>query len=245
MASCVACRILQQDAAVLEPSPVIQVLFALLLLVGGLVIIPARRFLTRELLDREPPTQSAFLWIDLAGTLLAFLVGQLLVAGVLDHFYPNLEDLEEIGTVKLLGLTAAGFLVPAGYVVFAAFSRAGGLEQLGLKSLTPGYRLPFGGLLYLAGLPMFLGLGALSAVLMEVLGGPTEQGVAVLIRDGISETPWSIAFFAVLVVPLFEEILFRGFLLELVTAKFGRVQGILVSSLALSLIHISEPTRPY
>lgn len=216
---------------------------AVLLLVG-LVLIPAGRFLARELLDKDRQPGRAFLWTDLAGTLIAFVLGQLVVGLIGAELHPDLESLTDLGTVEVLALTAAGFLAPAAYVLIAARNRPRGLEAVGLKGVTPGYRLPYSGLLYMAGLPMFLGLAVLSGVLMEAMGVPAEQEVALLIQDGFAESPWMILLFAVVVVPLLEEILFRGLLLEIVAASFGRVAGVLVSSLAFALAHGAAAALP-
>ncbi len=232
------------DASEYVPTIMTQTSLGLGLLLIGLVLIPAGRFLTAQLLDEAPLPRRAFLWTDLAATLMAFLLGQIIVGGLASYLHPDLESLTDLGTVEALALTAGGFLAPAAYVLIAAKMRPGGLEAVGLKAVTPGYRLPFAGLFYVAGLPMFLGLGALSGALMQALDKPMEQEIAVMIQDGMVESPWTIAFFAVVLVPLLEEILFRGLLLELVASSFGRVAGVLVSSAAFAVAHGSASALP-
>lgn len=232
------------EAAEYVPTVMGQVSLGLGLLLIGLVLIPAGRFLARELLDKDRQPGRAFLWTDLAGTLIAFVLGQFLVGVIGYQLNPDLQSLADLGTVEVLALTAAGFLSPAAYILFAAKKRPGGLAAVGLKNVTPGYRLPFAGLLYVAGLPMFLGLAVLSGALMQSLGEPAEQEVAVMIQDGLADSPGMILLFAVVIVPLLEEILFRGFLLELFAAKFGRVVGVLVSSLAFAVAHGTAAALP-
>ena len=232
------------EAAAYAPTPGTQAMFGVFLLLFGLVLIPALRFLTRELLDHARQPRPAFLWVDLAATLMAFLLGQLVVGGIVNHLHPKLESLTDLGTVEALGLTAAGFLAPALYILFAAKARPGGFEAVGLRAVTPGYRIPFAGLLYVAGLPMFLGLGALSGALMEFSGQPMEQDVALMIRDGFADSPGLILLFAVVIVPLLEEILFRGLLLELVASRFGQVAGVLVSSAVFAVAHGAAAALP-
>ena len=226
------------------PTVANQAMFGVFLLVFALVLIPALRFLTRELLQPARQPGRSFLWTDLAATLLAFLLGQIVMGGIVNYVYPDMTALSDLGTVAALALTAGGFLAPAVYILFAAKGRPNGLEAVGLKAVTPGYRLPFAGLLYVAGLPLFLGLGALSGALMQAMGKPMEQDVAMLIRDGLADSPGMILLFAVVVVPLLEEILFRGLLLELISSRFGQVAGVLISSAAFAIAHGTAAALP-
>ncbi|WP_145201556.1 CPBP family intramembrane glutamic endopeptidase [Planctomycetes bacterium Poly30] len=231
-----------------DPSPLSveqQLGYGGLLLVIGLVQIPVARFVAPRLLGKERQPARSFFWLDLPAVILAFLIAQLTIAAYLHWKHPDMSGLEDLGSVEALALTAAGFVLPCLYVLVAAGMRPNGWEALGVRARTPGYRLSFSTVRYLAGLPMFFGLALLSGALMTWLGEPgAQQDVAVLIRDGLADGPWGILLFAAVIVPLMEEILFRGFLLELVAGTFGTVAGVLVSSGAFAVLHGKEAALP-
>ncbi len=117
------------------------------------------------------------------------------------------------------------------------------------------FRLVFG-LRY--GKPVFTSLGWRSSGLklwMVALGGPVlalaVSGLAALLHtpkvdspmDRLTDTPWSLAIFglmAVTIAPLFEEMIFRGFLQPLLSRSFGVVAGILLTAALFGGLHAPE-----
>ncbi len=228
-----------------EVEPATLALMGVALLLLGLLQIPAGRFAAAKLLDRARQPSKSFLWRDLSGVIFAFLIGQIFVRQLVLWRHPDFQDFSEIGTVETLVLTAVGFMAPCAYILAAAASRPGGFAAVGVNAATPGYRLTFSTVRYLAGLPMFMGLAVLSGLFMTWLGEPdAKQEVAMMIRDGLLDAPWVILLFVVVVVPLLEEILFRGFLLEIVAGTFGRTAGVLVSSAAFAIAHGAAAALP-
>ena len=73
-----------------------------------------------------------------------------------------------------------------------------------------------------------------------IAGEPAEDPVALLQK----QAPWLMFFLAVLVAPIAEEILFRGFLFKLL-APYGGKFYILVSGLLFSLFHININQIPF
>ncbi|MBV8833292.1 MAG: CPBP family intramembrane metalloprotease [Acidobacteriaceae bacterium] len=117
------------------------------------------------------------------------------------------------------------------------------------------FRLVFG-LRY--GKPVFRSLGWRPSELklwIVALAGPllaiAVSGLATLLHtpkvdsplDKLTETPWSFAIFGVMAVtiaPLFEEMIFRGFLQPLLSRTFGVVAGILVTAALFGALHAPE-----
>lgn len=215
------------------------------MLLFGLVLIPVWRFVEPRLLERSHPAPRAFKWMDLVAVVMAFLLGQIGVVQLAFWWIPDFESVADLGAVEALGLTAAGFLVPSVLIVAASMKRSGGARALGLTHVTPGHRLTFSAAIYLASLPAFYGLAVLSkSILTWMREAELEQEVASLIQAGLAEHPLPILLFAVLIVPLMEEILFRGFLLELLSGAFGKVQGVVLSSAAFALLHGAAAALP-
>lgn len=222
-----------------------QFLYGGLLLLVGLVQIPASRFAGSKLLDPERQPGRAYRWYDLGTVLLVFLLGQLLVGSIVHWRHPDLQSPEDLGTVESLVLTGAGFLLPCLHILAVAMRRPNGLAALGVRAVTPGYRLTFSTVRYVTGLPMFMGLALISGAILTWLGEPgAQQDVAVMIRDGLADSPWPILALAVVLVPLLEEVMFRGFLLEFVAGHFGKTAGVLVSSAAFALAHGTVAALP-
>ena len=117
--------------------------------------------------------------------------------------------------------------------------------ELGVARLTQGWRGPYAVLRYVLALPSLFGLIALSTVIFELMGlEPPEQDTALLVKEGIAAHPVAITLLVALVIPLLEEILFRGFLLELLVGWIGRWGGVLISSLFFAALHGAEAFLP-
>ena len=94
----------------------------------------------------------------------------------------------------------------------------------------------------LASLPGFLGLSMLGTSLAELTGGNSTQEVV----TGFGELSWSLRLptlvLVVLVVPVIEEVLFRGWLWGFLTSRagFGSWRALLFTTLVFTLMH--EPS---
>ncbi len=109
-------------------------------------------------------------------------------------------------------------------------------------------RLPLdflrGVLALLAVLPALLGITLLFHVILNLLGHqPSLQDVALAIADEANR--WAKIYFAILAIllaPVFEEILFRGLLLPVIARRFGAWAALLVTSFLFASIHGHLPS---
>lgn len=224
---------------------------AALLIVVGLFVLPLQRALVAGCLDRSSLAPAAFRWEDLFAALAAFVVGAGLIVPVVGTYVlTGSWTMDEASRERLLGvgflgqafMTAGGFLAPCLYVAWAATKRENGTQALGVDSLTP-ERIPFGRtatavLSFVLGAPFVFGASLLTAAAYGFRGLEVPaQEVAVAISEEIDRAPWRVALFAVVVIPFLEEVLFRGFLLELFRGKLGTAAGVLISSLLFALAH--------
>ncbi len=140
----------------------------------------------------------------------------------------------EAPVLPALAGTASGALVAAAF----AAARAG-LAGLGLGR--PPWRATL-----LAPLLVgpFLLLTALWTTLVEALGVPVEeQRLLELLREGpVDPALAAVLIYGVLVAPLFEEVLFRGFLVPPLARRWGAVGAIAGTAVAFGLLHGADPS---
>ncbi|MEM9380524.1 MAG: type II CAAX endopeptidase family protein [Planctomycetota bacterium] len=220
------------------------------LLLLGLAQIPVARALEVRLLGDAPSVPRAFRPFDLALAVVAFFVAQVVVT--LGYGYwatgeltPTEEFFESLEALPLLVITALGQAIPALGIVLVALTRTGGTAELGLVRVARGFRVPYALLRYVLAIPSLFGLILLTTVVFQIAGlEPPEQDTAVLVREGIERNPVAIPLLVAVVIPLLEEILFRGFLLELLVGRIGRWGGVLVSSALFAALHGAEAFLP-
>ncbi len=212
---------------------------AALLLGVGVSLVPLMRRASAWLLGATPERAAGFRPTDLLIVALAFILSQVLVVETYRLWVGVKElDIESLGVIPALGLSVASQGLAAGVVLVLALRREGGAATLGLCALTPGARGAFAGVCYLLSIPTLMGLGALTAAISAAQGeGPPVQGVAVLVGEGLAENPLLIGAMVALVIPLLEEILFRGFLLEMLVSRAGAAVGVVASSALFALLH--------
>jgi membrane protease YdiL (CAAX protease family) len=177
-----------------------------------------------------------------------------------------LEGLLALGALLLLvalGL-ALGFLLQGADAARAVLAQSLVLDGLGLllldaylrrtgrtwgsafglsRQLAPsGLRSAFFG--YLALMPLLVTSALVYHVLLVAFGyTPTLQDVALLLSEPSGPvTAVLLAFFAVVLAPVFEECLFRGIGLPLLTRHLGIGPAILLTSLAFAAIHAHLPS---
>lgn len=113
-----------------------------------------------------------------------------------------------------------------------------GLGALGLRS----DRLPAALLVALVGYvllsPGIYGLGMIWRWVLEALGR-SDGPQAVALELGLLDSIWFPlgAVFAILVIPFFEELAFRGFLQPLFVQNFGDKGGVVLTSAGFALLH--------
>ncbi len=91
---------------------------------------------------------------------------------------------------------------------------------------------------------MLMLLGAVSLALPEAVSHYTSASGTLLESSG-SKYPGvyyvNLAFSFLILAPLVEEVLFRGFLLNRWMVRFGATRGILLTSFVFALLHVSQP----
>jgi membrane protease YdiL (CAAX protease family) len=141
--------------------------------------------------------------------------------------------------VELVTLGAGLQLATVAVVVsFARRLDPRGARCLGLESGGWGRAGALGVASYLLALPGIAGLMAISSWLWPALGleaEPQEVLKLVLGLDGVELA--YVSFLAVVVVPLFEEVLFRAFLQPLLVQNLGDRGGVVVTALLFAALH--------
>ncbi len=133
---------------------------------------------------------------------------------------------------------AVGATAAAGLLTGVVILRFADWDALGLRRLA--LRWCGGGLLVL---PFLLGASALWVQLLLLLGvQPEAQEIAGLFAgDSPVPTRLALGLYAVLLAPLVEELLVRGFLLRPLAKRLGDVGGILASALLFGALHLADP----
>ena len=119
-----------------------------------------------------------------------------------------------------------------------------GPEKMGLKPPSP-WSLPLATLLLCAAAPAFVGASLLNAEIIEALGWESNQALvkALLLDEGLRGNPLLLTCIVVL-VPLLEEVLFRGFLQSALRVALGPVPSIVAASLLFAIVHDIQSALP-
>ncbi|MFT4541933.1 MAG: membrane protease YdiL (CAAX protease family) [Planctomycetota bacterium] len=160
----------------------------------------------------------------------------ILISFALDSYLP--ED-EPLGIGMLLASQCLIFGPPCLFVMFLAQRLdPDGIRCLGLRwNRTP--RAMAGGLLaYFAFLPGFYGLMVVWPYLLDRFGGAYEdQAFSSLFEMASGGELWFGVAMAVLVLPFFEELLFRGFLQPLLVQNFRDRGGVAMTAILFAAMH--------
>ena len=207
-------------------------LSGLALLIGGslvLVLLAFRRLSLARAARWDVPegliALGLMLWLSSAGSGVAVL----LRTGSLESGPPTLAE--------AVLASAVGGLSAATYALARAW-RGGSLRALGLVGAP--------GSVWLAALglaPAFLLLSAAWHLLIQSLGAPTgpQRVLEGVLAEPDSAVAWATITYGVLIAPLVEELLFRGFLLPPLTRRLGRSLAVVLTALLFGLLHLSDP----
>jgi len=172
--------------------------------------------------------------------LLVFLLAQVAIALV-----APIEEIED-SILWLLGLSSLSF----GCVVAFVLATARRLDPIGIASLGlrkgGNLRALFAGVAaYLLLLPAFFGAGLVWPWVLTLLGEPVEPQVfgELFGNAGTVELVGGIVL-AVLVMPFFEELLYRGFLQPLLVQNFRDRGGLVLTSVLFALPHGASAFLP-
>lgn len=219
-------------------------------LVFGLFLVPLRMAIMRRCVEPAVPARPAFEWTDLLAVIAAFVVAQTaaLYGAVrsIHGSWPEGDDfdavVEKMTFLDQASVQSITFLGVCLLIIGVALSRTEGMATLGFRRPAPA-RFPLGRTVgglssYFLSLPLLFAAGAATTA-AYAFGGeePPMQEVAVAIQEQLEAYPLVIVFFAAVLIPLLEEILFRGFMLELFTGKLGRAAGVILSSAIFAIMH--------
>ncbi len=88
----------------------------------------------------------------------------------------------------------------------------------------------------------FLGVSLSWGLLLEGIGVESQQGItAMFLARWPSTEALLMVGYAVVVAPLVEELLFRGFLLPPLVVRFGSRGGVALTAILFGMMHISDP----
>lgn len=112
------------------------------------------------------------------------------------------------------------------------------------KSQNMPWDIALGSMTWLICFPLVIVLQQLIEIILQWAGisFPKNEQVAVEYLKMTTEFPWlfvSLAFLLILIVPVIEEILFRGFLQNWLKQKLGRGLAIFIASLIFAMFHFS------
>lgn len=208
--------------------------FALGFTVGGAVLACWVRPLFRvsdDINEEDEVVETCATSIDLLLALPIFIASMLVVGMITMAVYGEGREIPLV--VQMLGV--GGFLAPLTIMAFRRQEQFGG--GLGLEP-TPGHWLGRAVLGWLLILPLLLGLARLSPYLFDWLGAgwePQSYGEDMLGITGVNAI--LVALMASLMIPILEEIVFRGFLQPGLSKAVGRTRGILLVAVLFTLNH--------
>ncbi|HVM61568.1 MAG TPA: CPBP family intramembrane glutamic endopeptidase [Verrucomicrobiae bacterium] len=164
------------------------------------------------------------------------LVGEITVALIFQVAHRDVED----ALPWLLAMDMA--LRVAVLFGFVAFFRQRGIDwrrAIGLRRVAPARAIGFGATCFLAVLPpVFVVIAGYSQFCRLVgIREETQDIVASLATSDSMAVVVLIAVFAVVVAPVFEEFLFRGFAYPVLKRRWGALTALMVVSVAFAAIH--------
>lgn len=183
----------------------------------------------------------------LPGRQLALIAGGVILLYLLNStVYALLFPFTGLGAHTVL-FQALFFQIPALGGIFWLLQRAGfsAQEPFGLFRGKHGLRLlGLSLLLYLAALPLLWFYSAIYQFFLQQIGHTFYlQDVAQVLA---APAPWSVRtcllLIAVVIAPVFEEILFRGLLLPFLVRRIGLTAGIMVVSVLFGGLHLHVPS---
>ena len=190
----------------------------------------------RGLARRALPGRFVFLSLLV---MMVLYVGHSLVYGVV---FPGAVELEP----RMLMFQALFFHIPALIILFGMiyFWRRSGVKRLGLSFRNSLKMLGLSALLYLAILPVVWFFSMVSQLLFFMMGVDSDlQDVVQLFRVSLPVVQRvAVLFAAIVLAPVFEEIVFRGVLLPWVVKRTGFWSGIILVSLLFAGIHLHLPS---
>jgi membrane protease YdiL (CAAX protease family) len=137
-------------------------------------------------------------------------------------------------------------IVLTGFVLFFRARRYNIRESIGLNILPAGQGLRWGVIFGFAAIPPVLLVNLATERILSLFHfSASEQDIVVLFRTSDSNfLITTLILFAILLAPIFEEFLFRGFAYPAIKQRFGALPAIMTVSAIFALSHFHLPSLP-
>jgi len=201
----------------------------------GLVILPLVERIARWTFPRASlSTGPSFTLRDIVAVGLALFGMQIVVGVIVDLMQLDVASLHVALPFTVVWQGATGV-----FVLALAARRRYGFAALGLRKGEHTWAVGYGLTRYCGWGPFLFALMALTPMLLERVFGLSHetQDVAQMIAGADGLERLLVPLFAVLLIPLFEELIFRGFLQNALEPRIGAWPAVVLSSLAFALMH--------
>jgi membrane protease YdiL (CAAX protease family) len=115
-------------------------------------------------------------------------------------------------------------------------------ESFGLDRVTPPAAAAKAALLLLLALPVISGALLMTQLALGSGGNDRQEVVQFFAESGSSPAKWVVALSAVVLAPLMEEIIFRGYLYPVLRRYLGVTLGVLLNAALFAAIHLHGPS---
>jgi membrane protease YdiL (CAAX protease family) len=201
------------------------------------------RMLINLLAGRGKVVSGAFSLSDMA---VVVILGSYLGAMAAHGFrHPEIESRSMTNADLVQSAVLFGMIV-AGIIFFLKFRGGKVVELFGFRQLTPMRIVRRGGLLLLAALPMII---LCNAAMNQALGDQAEpQEIVQYFSHAARHSQWlrvlATVTMAVVIAPMEEEFLFRGYIYGVLRRHLGVVPALLLNAALFSAIHLNLPALP-
>lgn len=156
----------------------------------------------------------------------------------------HLSDEEQIW-INMLGIVFTAIVLRIYYVSLnPQLRREIWGESSKISFFRPLYNWLFGAFTWVVAYPWMIVVGQLVAIfLLYTFGSSDVDQVAVKhVKDAVSNPTllWTMIFMIVVIVPILEELLFRGFLQSWLKTRYGTAKSIVFSSFVFACFHYSD-----
>jgi membrane protease YdiL (CAAX protease family) len=225
---------------IMDPEVVLPIAgYAVLL---GLVLAPLAQRVARWTFPRASlSTGPSFSWRDIASVAFVFVALQLFMVGLVAALEFDMDSLSVALSLTVLMQAGTGL-----FILGLAARRRHGFAALGLRRGENTWALGYGLTRYVGCGPFLYALLLLTPLLLErVFGVPHEPQDVVRMIAGAEGLERLLApLLAVLLIPLLEELLFRGFLQNALEPHIGAWPALVLSSLAFAALHGTSALIP-
>jgi membrane protease YdiL (CAAX protease family) len=228
------------DYDVTDPSVVLPV--AGLAVLIGLLLTPLFERVARWTFPRASlSTGPSFSWRDIVAVGLVLFALQIVVGLAVHALQLDVDSLLVALPFTVVWQGATGV-----FVLALATHRRFGIAALGLRPGEHTWAAGYGLARYCGWGPFLFALMALTPFLLERVFGVSHesQDVAQMIAGADGLERLLVPLFAVLLIPLFEELIFRGFLQNALEPRIGAWPAVVLTSLAFASMHGASAAIP-